>query len=180
MMKLRHCISMIAAERKHRLFLMMNCGGHLIVHIPDCLNPIRYGLFGFIGYRGFEKFIKELPNWKNELSKEDYDKILYNMVQFFGTVPTIPNALRGIDEADTISFGGGFDKAAVVLSDLGKEYHDTGMAAANIFGNAAPVINQIKEVIVACLINKHDGTNELPALFSQVANSMKSGFEVLE
>lgn len=136
---------------------------------------------GFIGYRGFEKFIKELPNWKNELSKEDYDKILYNMVQFFGTVPTVPNALLGIDEADTISFGGGFDKAAVVLSSLGKEYHDIGMTtAATIFGSAAPVINQIKEVIVDYLINKHDGTNELPELFSQVSHSMKSGFEVLE
>lgn len=141
------------------------------------LNPS----VGFIGYRGFEKFIKELPNWKKELSKEDYDKILYNMVQFFGTVPTIPNALRGIDEADTISFGGGFDKVAVVLSSLGKEYDDISMTtAANIFGNAAPVINQIKEVIVDYLINKHDGTNELPVLFSQVAHSMKSGFEVLE
>ena len=53
-------------------------------------------------------------------------------------------------------------------------------AAADIFGNAAPVITQIKEVIVDYLINKYDGTNELPALFSQVAYIMKSGFEVLE
>lgn len=103
------------------------------------------------------------------------------MVQFFGTVPTIPNALRGIDEVDTVSFGGGFDKAAVVLSDLGKEYHDINMTtAANIFGNAVPVITQIKEVIVDYLIKKHDRTNELPTLFSQVAHIMKSGFEVLE
>ncbi|MDO4304870.1 MAG: BtrH N-terminal domain-containing protein [Bacillota bacterium] len=136
---------------------------------------------GFIGYRGFEKFIKELPNWKNELSKEDYDKILYNMVQFFGTVPTIPNALRGIDEADTIAFEGGFDKVAVVLSNLGKEYNDTSMTkAAEIFGSAAPVITQIKEIIVDYLISKCDGTDELPALFTQIAHTMKSGFEALE
>lgn len=136
---------------------------------------------GFLGYRGFEKFINELPNWKKELSKEDYDKILYNLVQFLGTVPTVPNALRGIDEADTMAFGGGFDKAAVVLSSLGKEYNDTGMTkAAEIFSGAAPVITQVKEIIVDYLINKHDRTDELPALFIQVAHAMKLGFEVLE
>lgn len=136
---------------------------------------------GFIGYRGFEKFIKDLPNWKTELSKEDYDKILYNMVQFFGTVPTVPNALRGIDEADTIEFWGGFDKVAVVLSSLGKEYNDTSMAkAAEIFDSAAPIIAQIKEIIVDYLTNKYDGTDGLPALFTQVAYTMKSGFEALK
>lgn len=135
---------------------------------------------GFIGYRGFEKFIKDLPNWKNELSKEDYDKILYNMVQFFGTVPTIPNKLRGIDEADTMEFGGGFDKAAVVLSTLGKEYNDTSMTrAAEIFSSAALVITKIKEVIVDYLSNECDKTNQLSDLFAQVAHSMKCGFEAL-
>lgn len=136
---------------------------------------------GFIGYRGFEKFIKDLPNWKHELSKEDYDKILYNMVQFFGTVPTIPNALRGIDETDEIEFGGGFDKVAVVLSDLGNEYNNLNMIeAAKIFGGAATVITQIKEVIVEYLTNKCDRTEALPALFTQIAHTMKSGFEALE
>lgn len=136
---------------------------------------------GFLGYRGFEKFIKDLSNWKTELSKEDYDKILFNMVQFFGTVPTIPNALRGIDEADTIEFGGGFDKVAVVLSSLGKKYNDTSMTkAAEIFDSAAPIITQIKETVVDYLTNKCDGTDELPALFTQVAHTMKFGFEALE
>lgn len=123
---------------------------------------------------------RDLPNWKNELSKEDYDKILYNMVQFFGTVPTIPNKLRGIDEADTMEFGGGFDKAAVVLSTLGKEYNDTSMTrAAEIFSPAALVITKIKEVIVDYLSNECDKTNQLSDLFAQVAHSMKCGFEAL-
>lgn len=135
---------------------------------------------GFIGYRGFEKFINELPNWKFELSKEDFEKILYNMVQFFGTVPTIPNKLRGIDEEDTMEFGGGFDKAAVVLSSLGKEYDDTDMIiAAEIFANTALVINQIKEIIVDYLSGNCDRTCELPELFEQVAHDMKCGFEAL-
>ena len=139
-----------------------------------------YPPVGFIGYRGFEKFIKDLPNWKTELSKEDYDKILLNTVQFLGTVPTVPNALRGIDETDEVEFGGGFDKAAVVLSALGKEYGDNGMTeAAEIFSGAVPVVTRIKEIIVDYLTGKNDRTNDLPVLFTQVAQVLKSGFEVL-
>lgn len=135
---------------------------------------------GFIGCRGFKKFIDDLPNWKKELSKDDYNKILFNMVQFLGTVPTVPNALLGIDEPDEMKFGGGFDKAEVVLSSLGKEYNDPYMTdAAKIFGSGAAVISTIKEVIVEYLINRKDRTDELPALFTQVASIMNKGFEAL-
>lgn len=85
---------------------------------------------------------------KEALAKEDYDKILFNMVQFLGTVPTVPNALRGIDEDDSVEFGGGFDKAAVVLSALGKEYDDKGMIeAATIFAGATVVITCISSSV---------------------------------
>lgn len=136
---------------------------------------------GFIGRRGFEKFIREIPKWKDELSKEEYDRILFNMAQFFGTVPTVPNALRGIDAPDTMDFCGGFDKAAAVLRSLGSEYRDDGMLkAAEIFGSCAPIITQIKEAIVACLTGMRDETACLPALFARVAAAMESGFESLE
>lgn len=135
---------------------------------------------GFIGYKGFRKFIKELAKWKEELSKEDYDKILFNIVQFFGTVPTVPNALRGIDEPDEIEFCGGFDKISVVLSGLGKEYNDESMLkAADIFLEGAPIISKIKTIIVDYLAKNCDSTNDLPGLFTQAADIMKSGFEAL-
>lgn len=135
---------------------------------------------GFIGARGFEKFILELPKWKSEFSKEEYDKLLFNMVQFFGTVPTIPNALLGVDEPDEIAFGGGFDKASVVLSQLGMEYSDHAMAkAAATFGKGAAVISKIKDVITNYLSNKKDETAELPALFADVLTIMKNGFTEL-
>lgn len=136
---------------------------------------------GFIGCQGFEKFIKDLPKWKDELSKDEYDKILFNMVQFFGTVPTIPNALRGIDVPDTMEFCGGFDKVSVVLRSLGREYHDDGMLnAVDIFESAATIITQIKEVIVAYLIGEYDETSSLTTLFSQVATAMRQGFQAME
>lgn len=140
------------------------------------LNP----QVGFVGYRGFEKFITELPNWRNELSKEEYDRVLLNMVQFFSTVPTVPNALLGIDEPDDVAFGGGFDKASVVLSRLGLEYGDDKMIeAAAIFGGGASIISRIKDVIVAYLTNGADKTEELPGLFAEILLIMKNGFESL-
>ncbi len=135
---------------------------------------------GFVGARGFEKFISELPKWKSEFSKEEYDKLLFNMVQFFGTVPTVPNALLGIAEPDDIAFGGGFDKASVVLSQLGMEYGDQSMLqAAAIFGEGAAVISKIKDVITDYLSNKKDETAELPALFADGLTIMRNGFAAL-
>ena len=136
---------------------------------------------GFVGYRGFEKFIKDLPNWKKELSKEDYDKQLAHMVEFYGTVPGVPNALRGIDEPDALPFHGGFDKIARVLTMLGEEYEDQAMQdAATILIQGADVISEIKDVIVDYLTGKEDRTEEFPRLYTEVMNITKSGFERLE
>lgn len=135
---------------------------------------------GFVGYRGFCKFIAELPNWKKELSKEDYNNLLANMIQFFGTVPTVPNALCGIDQPDEMAFGGGFDKANVVLTILGNEYGDKNMTeAAHVFGQGAAVISKIKDVIVDYLVENEDNTEDLPVLFTNVAEIMKQGFLIL-
>ncbi len=136
---------------------------------------------GFVGYRGFEKFIKDLPNWKNELSKEDYDKQLAHMVEFYGTVPGVPNALRGMDEPDAQPFHGGFDKIARVLTMLGEEYEDQAMQdAAAILIQGADVISEIKDVIVDYLTGKEDRTEEFPRLYTEVMNVTKAGFERLE
>jgi hypothetical protein len=148
----------------------------LAIKAEQYLNPP----VGFIGYRGMEKFIKELPEWKKELTKTDYDKILANMVEFLGAVPTVPNALRGIDEPDEIAFGGGFDKASVVLAQLGQKYTDQNLVdASTIFGTGALVIEQIKNIIVDYLVGKNDLTQMLPDLFADINRILKEGFETL-
>ncbi len=135
---------------------------------------------GFVGYKGFEKFIKDLPNWKRELSKEEYDKQLAHMVEFYGTVPGLPNALRGIDEPDALPFYGGFDKVSRVLSMIGEEYHDRAMLeAAAILTQGASAISQIKDVIVDYLTEKEDRTEHLPELYAEVLEVTKQGFERL-
>lgn len=135
---------------------------------------------GFVGRKGFQKFINEFPKLKNELTKEDYDKILINMVTFFGTVPTVPNALRGIKEPDEVSFNGGFDKMSRVLKDLGKEYgNQTWVEASNRFDEGAVIISEITNVIVDYLIEKSDKTDQLPSLFTKVMDIMTDGLILL-
>lgn len=135
----------------------------------------------FVGRKGFEKFIKELPTLKSELAKEDYDKLLANMVTFFGTVPTIPNALRGIKEPDEVAFGGGFDKMSRVLKDMGREYeNEAWLEASGRFEEGAGIISEITKVIVAYLTGENDNTDELPGLLTKIMEIMTDGFVLLE
>ncbi|QAA32208.1 BtrH N-terminal domain-containing protein [Clostridium manihotivorum] len=141
------------------------------------LNPTA----GFLGYKGFEKFISELPRWKDELSKEEYDKILLNMVEFFGSVPTIPNAIKGIDEPDFIEFKGGFDKMSVMLRYLGDETKNHyWIKSSALFEEGAAVIKQISEIIIEYLCDKEDNTQLLPELFSKVLEKMIEGYNALD
>jgi hypothetical protein len=134
----------------------------------------------FVGRRGFEKLIQDLPQLKNEMIKADYDKILENMVIFFGTVPTIPNALRGIKEPDTVSFYGGFDKMGRVLDEIGKEFGNViWLEASGIFKQGAEMISEITDIVVAYLIGEKDRTDELPVMFSKVLDIMTDGFVLL-
>lgn len=141
------------------------------------LNPTA----GFLGYKGFEKFISELPGWKDEVNKKEYDKILTNMVEFFGTVPTIPNAVRGIDEPDFVEFKGGFDKMSRMLGYLGDETKDDHWTkSAVFFDEGGAVIKRISDVIIEYLSDKRDNTDLLPKLFAEVLDKMIDGYQALD
>lgn len=134
----------------------------------------------FVGKKGFQKFINELPKLKSGLMKADYDKILANMVMFFGTVPTVPNALRGINEPDEVNFGGGFDKMSRVLNDMGKEFgNKTWLEASSRFKEGAEIISKITKVIVAYLTDENNKTEKLPELFTEVMDIMTDGFVLM-
>ncbi len=135
---------------------------------------------GFIGRKGFQKWISDIPRLKEELVKEDYDKLLTNLVTFFGTVPTVPNKLRGSHEPDEVNFFGGFDKMSRVLNDLGCEFGDKGMLRASVrFDEGAGIISDITEVIVSYLAEERDRTNELPELFTKIMEILTDGFVIL-
>lgn len=134
----------------------------------------------FTGYKGFDKFIADLPKWKSELGKEEYDKVLCHMVQFYGEVPTIPNALLGIDKPDEIQFCGGFDKISRILFMLGQENNNAcWLKVADYFNQGSLVITKIKTIIVDYLVAKNDLTFTLPQLYNQVKEIMINGFNML-
>jgi hypothetical protein len=117
---------------------------------------------------------------KYELTKEEYDKILKNMVTFFGTVPAVPNALRGISGPDEVNYCGGFDKMSRILEDMGREYDNKyWIEASEHFVGGAVIVSEIKDVIVAYLIREDDKTDELPKLFTKVMEIMSDGFVLL-
>jgi len=127
---------------------------------------------GFIGYKGLEKMIKEMPSWLEELGKEDLDKILYQFVQFLGTVPELPNALRGIKEPD-LPYYGGFDKMSKVLFMLGTEYKDEAwLEMAKCLDIGKNDVLKIKDIIVDYLTNTNNQLELLPELFSKVKDTL--------
>ena len=124
-----------------------------------------------------EKMIHEMPMWRKELSKKEYDEIFMRLVNFMGTVPTIPNAIRGIDEPDEVDFYGGFDKISVVLQELGKQYpNEDWLAAGDIFMKGRPIIQKTVETIVDYLIGKEDHMNDVCEYFKKIEDIMIKGY----
>ncbi len=145
----------------------------------------RSGLFlkppaSFVGKKGLQKFIDELPELKKELTKDDYDRILINMVTFFGTVPTVPNALHGIVEPDEVNFCGGFDKMSRIMKHMGTDYdNETWLSVSDRLAEGAVIVSEITKAVVAYLTGENDRTNELPGLFTRVMEIMTDSFTLL-
>lgn len=141
------------------------------------LNPPQ----NFLGYKGFGKFIKELPKLKEEIGEEEYKKLLTNMVKFFGTVPILPNAICGINEPDFIEYKGGFDKMSRILRYLGDETrYDYWIKSAIFFELCAEEIHKISEVIINYLLDREDNTKNLDSMFKEVLVNMIDGYKELE
>lgn len=114
------------------------------------------------------------------MNKKDYDKILMNMVEFFGTVPTVPNILKGINKPDLVKYMGGFDKMSRMLRNIGKETkNDSLISAAIYFDKCASIIENISSIIINYLCGKKDETLLLSTLFSNVLENMKKGYYVI-
>lgn len=135
---------------------------------------------GCLGIRGFEKFIAELSGLREKLGREEYDKILLNMMTFFGTVPTVPNAIKGIEEEDEVVYKGSFDKMGRMLDSMGREYsNEAWISAAGIFESTGDEVEKISYIIINYLTDRADETCRLPDLFSYILEKMKQGYEKL-
>ena len=135
----------------------------------------------FVGSKGLDKLIQDLPKLKMELTQEDYKKLFTNLVTFFGAVPTVPNALLGSEAQDEVSFCGGFDKISRILYDLGNEYEAKQLLAAAVqFEKGAGVVTAITNSIIENVTAGKDNTGELQKLFAQTKQIMTDGFTLLQ
>jgi hypothetical protein len=137
---------------------------------------------GFIGYKGFEKFIIELKTkWNDELSKEDFNTIIRNLIFFFGTVPGFPNRLKGSNEKDATPFCGGFGKTALILDILGKKYKDRSfLAASKIFYDTGFVIEEITNNLVDYLLDINKNLDKTTDLLIAVKDNLYQGLKILK
>lgn len=145
------------------------------------VDNFLYPKANIVGYKGFEKFIKEFPDFEKEIGKEEYDKFLKNMIYFFGTVPTIPNKLKGIKEDDFMNFYGSMDKIALILDEMGKEYNiSKWVEAGTVFKSGCKKFEKITYIIVDYLVKEKDEMNQLTTLFKDILEIMKKGYKLIE
>lgn len=108
----------------------------------------------FLGINGLKKLSKEILKWEEELGKQETDKILRNVVEFCGTVPTTPNRLKGINEEDEVVFMCSRDKMSRVLIELGTEYKNNNLIkSGELFKNSGEQFEKLCDIFIDYILN---------------------------
>lgn len=135
---------------------------------------------GFIGYKGFEKFVNELPKLPELIGINETKKILSNMVQFLATVPTMPNRLLGINKPDHCDWFGGFDRIERVLMFAGEKYGKSDyIEAALLFSKGKAVVSKLKDQILDYVVDGKNCMNDIANSFIEMKDIMISGFAAI-
>lgn len=107
----------------------------------------------FLGIPGMRKFAKEFPRLQYELTEEQYNQMITNILMFTGTVPCLPNAVYGSKEKDFVKHMADREELAGVLRTIGKEYGITGYEkAADYFMESGVYIQEMSDLLTAYLL----------------------------
>lgn len=108
----------------------------------------------FLGINGLKKLSKEMLNWEEELGKQETDKILRNIVEFSGSVPTTPNRLNGISKKDEVIFMCSRDKMSKVLIELGREYKNKNLIkAGELFEDSGRQFEKLCDIFIDYILD---------------------------
>ncbi len=78
---------------------------------------------GFIGRRGLERLIKELPSWNKTFSQDVLEKICLHLIEFSGsTIPELPKEISGFSSGVANPHQGGRDKLAAALQQYRNDF----------------------------------------------------------
>ena len=133
---------------------------------------------GFVGIKGMHKLAKEFPCWKQELSTEDYEKALRNIVMFTGTVPVLPNKLRGMDAQNEILHMADREKLSGVLVHLGEKYQiPSWIKSAKLFQESGEFIQSMTNQITDYLVGEQNDLDRVPEIILQIAHLEEKAYQ---
>lgn len=137
----------------------------------------------FIGQKGMERMMKELPDWNTMYDAETMKQICLHLIEFSGsTLPEIPEELSGIHSAVPNTHQGGRDKLAAALL----KYQDTigtvqWSIAADAFQKSGLIIEAfIGECIRDVLNTAFSAPQKYIPLLKEIQKTESSAFRALE
>lgn len=108
----------------------------------------------FLGINGIKKLADELPNWENELGKDETMKIVKNMINFFGSVPQTPNKILCINEPDEITYMCSRDKMSKVIDELSLEYKNNNFKkASELFMESGKLFENLCDIFIEYVLD---------------------------
>ena len=135
---------------------------------------------GFIGIKGMRKLAQEIGNWQEELSGNEYEKALSNLVMFTGTVPLIPARIYGGRQEEDIQHQAAREKLGPLLIDLGERFSLMDWEkSGRLFCESGEMIQKMTNLIVDYLLKTRTDLNELPGLIEQIADIEEQAFHAM-
>lgn len=141
-------------------------------------NQILNPKMRFCGIPGMRKLSKEILNWKDELTVEEYETALRNIVIFTGTVPILPNRLLMIEEKDEIEHQAARREYSTLLMKLGEKYgFQQWKVAGNLFSKSGIIIQEMTDLIVEYLLEQNRNINGLPNMINEIADLEEKAYQ---
>ena len=134
----------------------------------------------FIGQRGLDRLIKEIPSWADTFSKDALEKIYLHLIEFSGsTIPELPKEISGFSSGVVNPHQGGRDKLATALH----RYKDTfGVPEWEIAANHFLTSGRIIETIVSAALKSGMAKEDIivDGLVATVGANPNAAVECLE
>ncbi|GAA0127498.1 BtrH N-terminal domain-containing protein [Clostridium sp. CTA-19] len=127
---------------------------------------------GFIGMRGFERFIKEFDTWNTIFDKDKLREIYIHLITYTGSVlPGVPKELNENDpEIDDNSHKACRDKLAKALNEnCDKLGNENWKVASKLYEESGCIIEQIVQGFIQDVIeNSYNNANKYIKLFKNI------------
>lgn len=123
----------------------------------------------FLGIPGMRKLAKEFKQLQYELTEEQYNQMITNILMFTGTVPCLPNAVLGSKEKDFVKHMAAREELAGVLRVIGKEYGIKEYEkAADHFMESGLYMQEMSDLLTAYLLQEKAACDSLGDKISEL------------